>query len=394
MAETTGISWCRSTFNPWRGCTKVNSGCTNCYAESNYSVKMHGVKWGPHGTRVRLSDAGWKQPLKWNREAEKAGERHRVFCASLADVFEDWQGPILDHEQRRCAVKCDGLIKGIGRDLDKFPLSDWRWATMDDLRRDLFALIDQTPWLDWLLLTKRPENIRRMWPKTPWDACRKCGTRVDDLESDERERLYQLDEHDDGWECIACHTAVSWYRSNVWIGTSISDHATADEWVPRLLWRRDLAPVRFLSCEPLLGPVDLSKWLPSTDGFVCCGSEGDPVHVDDGGRGIDWVIVGGESGHGARPCNVEWVRSIVEQCRAAGVACFVKQLGANVCMTFDEWNDLTDGGSRGSLRFVLNGSGEIEEWRPTDSKGGDPNEWPEDLRVREMPSTNHTEHAR
>jgi protein gp37 len=95
MAANSAIEWTDHTFNPWRGCTKVHAGCTNCYAEVNYSVKMHGVKWGPNGTRVKLSHAGWKEPLKWNREAEAAGERRRVFCASLADVFEDWQGPIL-----------------------------------------------------------------------------------------------------------------------------------------------------------------------------------------------------------------------------------------------------------------------------------------------------------
>lgn len=95
MGQTTGIEWADHTFNPWSGCTKVNAGCTNCYAEVNYSVKMRGVKWGPHGNRVKASDAMWREPIKWNRRPQS--HRPRVFCASLADVFEDWQGPIVDH---------------------------------------------------------------------------------------------------------------------------------------------------------------------------------------------------------------------------------------------------------------------------------------------------------
>ena len=118
MAETTKIQWTSHTFNPWRGCTKVNAGCANCYAEVNYSVKMHNIKWGPNGTRAKTSESYWRQPLKWNREAEcdcgAAGRgdreclfcangchRPRVFCASLADVFEDWDGPIVDHKGRQ-----------------------------------------------------------------------------------------------------------------------------------------------------------------------------------------------------------------------------------------------------------------------------------------------------
>jgi protein gp37 len=222
MGANSAIEWCHATFNPWRGCSKVHEGCAHCYAESNYSVRMHGVKWGPNGTRVRLSDAGWREPLKWNREAEAAGERKRVFCASLADVFEDWQGPILDHHGLKMGLVDDGGKDGLVR-FDRF-------LTMDDLRRDLFELIHKTPWLDWLLLTKRPENVRAMWPAVGFPNAGVAGT-----------------------------LGRSLYLQNVWLGTSVSNQETAERMVPLLLNSRDLCRVLFLSCEPLLGPIDLRQ---------------------------------------------------------------------------------------------------------------------------------------
>lgn len=271
-----------------------------------------------------LSKAGWREPLKWNREAEAAGERRRVFCASLADVFEDWQGPVLNHRGYRLLA-----CRDCGRMAAEEPCAvcpqcgrkDFSWATLDELRRDLFTLIDDTRWLDWLLLTKRPENVRRMWP-----ARRVAGP---------------------GGVGEVCN------RLNVWLGTSISDQGTAEEWVPRLLECDGLCPLLFLSAEPLLGPIDLSRYLKLAH---------HTGHVDDSTCWIDWVIVGGESGHGARPCNIQWIRSIVALCKAAGVPCFVKQLGAE----------------------PVNYSG--EQLRYLDKKGGDIDTWPADLRVREFPA--------
>lgn len=303
MAENTNIEWCDHTFNPWRGCAKVHEGCAHCYAEVNYSVKMHGIKWGPHGTRVVLSDAGWRSPEKWNRDAAAAGVRRRVFCASLADVFEAWDGPILDSHGDQLFVDGDGYFSP-GK--DSIAMSPP--ATMDMIRRDLFNLTPRTPYLDWLLLTKRPENVLRMlpdWPDEPWN----CG--------------------------------------NVWIGTSISNQRTADKQIPELIKCRDLFPVLFISAEPLLGPIDLTPWLPD----------------------LDWVIVGGESGPKARQCDIAWVRDLLRQCRESGTACFVKQLGSRSVIDWSVW----------------------EEGLPTtsvphrDTKGGDPSEWPEDLRVRQFP---------
>jgi protein gp37 len=192
------------------------------------------------------------------------------------------------------------------------------------LRRDLFELIDQTPHLDWQLLTKRPENIRKMWPA--------------------RDRHY--DKHLD-----SLHNPH--FRENVWIGTSISNQATADKAVPDLLMCNDLAPVLFLSAEPLLGPINLQR-LQDDGRFATPGLDG-----------LDWIIVGGESGSGARPCNLEWIDDIRQQCHEAGVPCFVKQFGANV------------------VQPTL--QGEIVPVRFEDRKGGDMDEWPEDLRVREFP---------
>lgn len=288
MGENSAISWTKHTFNPWIGCSKVHEGCTHCYAEELMATRYKRVVWGVNGTRTKTKT--WRDPIRWNREAVEAGERHRVFCASLADVFED-----------------------------RPELEPWR--------RELFDLIDATPQLDWQLLTKRPENILRMWP--------------------------------------------SYYRDNVWLGTSVSNQKTFDEFSYLLRQNRTIAKVLFLSAEPLLGPIQLDE------------------DIDI----IDWLIVGGESGKGARPCEVEWIQSLVRQCDDYGVRCFVKQLGsvaierastieeARAHRSFEfEWPDETSFGNRtGKLEY--NGRQVLLR----DSKGGDWNEWPEDLRIREFP---------
>lgn len=345
MAENSGIEWTTHTFNPWRGCTKVSAGCAHCYAEtlSGRNPKTLGV-WGPNGTRVVASEAQWRLPLKWNKAAGERLRSHgcrqpdgtmggitrpRVFCASLADVFEDWQGPMVDAagnvlEER---PECDDLLYAKARPL-----------TMNDVRRRLFDLIDATPNLDWLLLTKRPQNIAAMLPPV---TCTRCFGGPCDSLCPERGRT----------------------RHNLWLGTSVENQAAANERIPHLL--RTPAAVRFLSVEPLLGLIDFVE--------VPVGMFG-PLRPfggtsDDTPR-IDWVIIGGESGPGARPCNVEWVRSIVGQCKAAAVACFVKQLGASV-----------------HKRSIISGN-PVEPLYPLtlrDRKGGDIDEWPFDLRIREFP---------
>lgn len=303
MGDTTEISWTDSTFNPWIGCTKVSAGCKNCYASVETFTRRERARgielWGENAARHVTSDANWKKPLAWNREAAKAGVRRRVFCASLADVFED--RPDLRAPRAR-----------------------------------LWCLIAETPHLDWLLLTKRPENADRLWT----DAQTAAWNGADSL-------------------------GPTW-PTNIWLGTTVEDQRRADERIPHLL--RVPAAVRFLSCEPLLEAVDLSDIkvhrsedvTEYLDALRCDVDSEDDVAF--GGRTVNWVIVGGESGHHARPFDVAWARSIVAQCREAGVAPFVKQLGAH---------PFADGFEQ--LLY--------------DKKGGDMSEWPADLRVREFPAS-------
>ena len=329
MAEDSKIQWTTHTMNPWRGCTKVSAGCANCYAEtmSGRNPKVLGV-WGKDGTRVVASEAQWRLPLKWDKAAALAGERHRVFCASLADVFEDWQAPMAAADGAALHV-C--AVCGQWRTMEKMCCGPTAHMplTMDNVRQRLFDLIAATPHLDWLLLTKRPENIARMmWPgPTATDPVPLLG----------------------GGD----------YLPNVWLGTSVENQAAADARIPHLL--RVPAAVRFLSCEPLLGPVDLTKLLYRGDYLNPLDTTNDLAAPH-----IDWCIIGGESGPGARPFNVEWARSLVRQCRAAGVKVFVKQLGANPQFQTADMH--------GPQLLTLR-----------DRKGGDVDEFPEDLRVREFP---------
>jgi protein gp37 len=308
--EGSKIAWTTHTFNPWMGCFKVSPGCTNCYAETLVRNRMGLRVWGPPSTtqRQRTTPAYWKQPLRWNKTAEASGVRARVFCASLADVFED-------HPM----------------------VAPWR--------AELFALIEQCTALDWQLLTKRPENLRKFLP-------------------------------------------ASWLAQplpNVWLGTTVESQEQAYQ---RAGWLIETpAAVRFLSCEPLLGALDLRRmeivkpegmkpgvWLDALKGHVI-----GPDDLLD--ARIDWVIVGGESGPGARQFDLAWARSIVTQCRDADVPVFVKQMGSRPRVPRED-----------ALQFALMGEWTAESpgapygfAKPHDRAGADPSEWPEDLRVQEFP---------
>ncbi len=261
MSENTKIEWCDHTFNPWEGCQKAGPGCDHCYAETRNARFAGGqaINWGPGAPRRRTSASNWKKPLAWNANADdfmaQHGRRQRVFCASLADVFDNAVDP--------------------------------QW------RADLFSLIQQTPNLDWLLLTKRIGNARGM---------------LAELAHGNDPDLSLLD---------------MMPLPNVWIGATITSQEEADRDIPKLL--AVPARVRFLSMEPLLGPVDLERPRPGPDldqggGRMIC----QPWLIQSG---IDWVIVGGESGPGARPMHPDWARSLRDQCVAAGVPFLFKQWG-------------------------------------------------------------------
>lgn len=323
MAENTAIEWTDHTFNHVIGCSKVHKGCANCYAERDMDKRRGRVAWGPNGTRSKTGEDYWQKPLKkWNDtclcicpdcgvmtpnriglipegrewpecclQCGRMGveyRRPRVFCASLADVFEDWQGPI-----RNASGK---VLSNRGDVAENADMHNGELLTMSDLRRDLFALIDATPNLDWLLLTKRPENIRKMW-----DYSRKLKTtRVSQNEGDN----------------------IDVFRPNVWIGTSISDQESADKQIPELLKCRDLSPVLFLSAEPLLGAIDCRGFL-GNDVLETPKKKRHQFTIE----GIDWVIAGGESGPNARPMHPQWARSLRDQCAAACVPFLFKQWG-------------------------------------------------------------------
>jgi protein gp37 len=239
MAKNSKIEWTHHTFNPWWGCTRVSPACRHCYAEA-FAHRFGLGLWGKGSDRRLLGDSYWRQPLVWNRQAEANRTRARVFCASMADVFENLR-------------------------------------ELDPVRDRLWALIDKTPHLDWLLLTKRPEAVGDL---VPWR-----GT----------------------------------WPANVWLGATIENQKWAERRAPLLL--KYPAVVRFVSCEPLLGPVDLGPWLSGGQ------------HLS-----INWVIAGGESGHHARPTNPEWFEALRDQCHDHSVAFHFKQWGNWRPLTADQMN--------------------------------------------------------
>lgn len=336
MGTETKIQWCDHTFNPWIGCTKVSPGCANCYAEVSTPSRAFGVKWGKGQPRKRTSAENWRDPLRWSRtvlcdkcgRAFKRGEESPC-CGGVGVGGPDqaWRNPRVF-----CGSLCDWLDKEVN--------PTWRLG--------LLHLIWRTPTLSWLLLSKRIE-LWRVMMNDCWTHS-KNGLIERILETPSGGHI--LPPHDSADEFrdwlekwIECDMAPE----NVWMGTTVENQEMADKRIPELL--KIPAKVRFLSCEPLLGPIALvnkRNWLAQ----------------DSDEPNIHWVIIGGESGRNARPCNVDWIRYIVSQCKDADVPCFVKQLGAQcVHMGNESWYS--------KLKHP---------------KGGDPDEWPEDLRVRQFPS--------
>ncbi|WP_457663960.1 DUF5131 family protein [Sinorhizobium medicae] len=262
MAENSAISWTRHTWNPWMGCTKVSPACDGCYAEALMDKRYGKVQWGPHGERVRTGAHTWNDPIRWNRQAEKDGERPFVFCASLADIFDN-QVP-----------------------------AEWRRNAFDVMRR--------TPRLVYLLLTKRPQNI------------------------------------------VKLAEAAGGLPTNAAIGTTIEDQKRASINVPALIEAKAVTrPLfSFLSCEPLLGPIDLFQM----------------IHA------IDWVITGGETdqgGHKARITEIAWTRSLRDQAIHAGVPYHHKQNGEWLA-----WGQMLEDESTNLLSFGR----DPERYRPVNGE--------------------------
>jgi len=228
----TSIEWAHYTFNPWWGCEKVSPGCQQCYAETDSKRYGHAV-WGKEAPRRFFSDKHWDQPVRWNAEAERLGTRFRVFCASMADICEDRR----DLREPRERLKC---------------------------------LIANTPSLDWLLLTKRPELYRAFFPNAFWEQC-----------------------------------------PNAWCGFTAEDQERWDQRHSHVLGV--VASIRWVSVEPMLGPLAFGR-----------------LRADGATRPyFDWFIFGGESGGKARGCDFAWIRAGIQQVRRAGAFPFVKQAGSH-----------------------------------------------------------------
>lgn len=365
MASTT-IEWTDHSINPIRArlkstgavghyCEKIAPGCTRCYSsrmQSRFNMPEFGSGQKRSDVELFLDESKLE-------EVRRRKKPTKYFWCDMTDIFGDWMQP------------------------------EWLAA--------IFATIDATPQHTHQLLTKRPENIRRMWPRVGFPDAGVPGS-------------------------LGRHLRLN----NVWLGTSVSDQQSADKQIPELIKCRDLSPVLFLSVEPLLGPIDLglsvatceccdrwpSRWITlprdvSGDFPIAHTSVAKAgtyraqsnrhgalsVTAGDGKQlgikpdemqvhgPLDQVIIGGESGPGSRPCEVDWIRSLSGQCEAAGVPAFIKQLGAHVidrgatvAHSVHESQCWPDGTRSNGQRILL-----------TDKKGGDMDEWPADLRVRQFP---------
>ena len=332
MAETTKIQWTDAVWNPTTGCTKISSGCANCYIERTPPFRMAGRKFVGGKIPLELHEDRLDKPLHWRKP-------RRVFVNSLSDLFHD--------------------------------------DVPNEFIASVFGVMASCPQHTFQVLTKRPERMAEWfnWLDV-WDG--DGGPSASWYPFGIELAKHGIATNETLRRAVASHPRhmnrerdLYWPLPNVWLGVSVEDQQRADERIPHLL--RVPATVRFLSVEPMLGPIELEDM-----GWLGCETYHSTMATPDGSgivyeHGVDWVIVGGESGNGARPCSVEWIRDIVRQCKAAGVSCFVKQLGSDPyhvevlsrepCSTdtFDRHYSLKD------------------------KKGGDPSEWDADLRVREMP---------
>jgi protein gp37 len=371
MGSETSIEWTNATWNPVRGCRRVSPGCENCYAEviagrfsgpgmhheglATYS-KEHGARWTGD---VRVIKEKFDQPLNWKKG-------RMIFTNSTSDLF-----------YKEFSDETIAAVFGI--------MATAKHHTFQVLTKRADRLPE---WFAWVERYAKANNT------TPMQVCLHYAQRAS-----EHPALRRMDD-------IGMWT---WPRPNIWLGVSVENQRYADERVPRLI--ATPAAVRFVSYEPALGPVDLTDiTLPDelAEGArlrtARCNAltEMDDDHFYNRHPKLDWVIVGGESGRKARSFHAAWARTVVSHCKSYGVPVFVKQMGRNV-------RDRNDNGFQGGMgdefrrewparlleedRIEDNPNGFREEHqgalvriRLKDAKGGDPQEWPEDLRIREWPT--------
>lgn len=347
----TTIEWTRGddgtdgkVWNPVVGCSRVSAGCQHCYAErvahrgmqdAHKGLTVLGAK-GPRWTgEVRTLPARLGEPLRWRKP-------RRVFVNSMSDLF---------HE----SVPFEFIAA-------------------------VFGVMALTPQHTYQVLTKRP---KRMLEFFEWVARQTYGDLPynrdpQEYASPQSAMMGALVCHpgplpgwdaDDGEELGRALGAVQWPLPNVWLGVSVEDQATADARIPLLL--ECPAAVRWVSYEPALGAIDFTHIGGGDElGLTYDALRGRYEGNDTtGGSHLDWIVVGGESGPGARPYDVAWARNVITQGRETGVPVFHKQLGSRPQDSVIRWVD-SEGLALGTIH---------------DRKGGDMSEWPEDLRVREWP---------
>ena len=317
----TKIEWTDATWNPTRGCSRVSEGCRHCYAERQAARNLPSSRSpttgaafailngdGPHWTgKVELIESRLTEPLHWRKP-------RRVFVNSMSDLF---------HE-----------------------------ALPDQAIDRVFAVMALCPHITFQVLTKRAERMQEYFAS---NIERAVAIKTEASKVPNYNRL--CEEAD--W--------MPWPYRNVWLGVSVEDQATADDRIPKLL--QTPAALRFVSYEPALGPVDFQEFINPCIGMALRRNKRVRIPVPQGLTVpvLDWGIVGGESGPQARPCDLWWIESTVDQFQAASVPLFVKQVGSRSgYQRMDGWHDRTNLGAK-------------------NSKGGDWEDWPEKIRVREFP---------
>lgn len=356
MSDNSHIQWTDATWNPTTGCTKVSPGCANCYIAGTPPFRMAGRKFDAKGhIPLIFHEDRLSAPLRWAKP-------RRVFVNSLSDLF---------HED-----------------------------IPDDYIAEVYGTMVAAYWHEFQVLTKRPARRLALLkdPAFREAVMRAAARHVNSLRGEDRirttggySRSYVGTVNMAAWEEGAAR--------NIWEGVTVENQWFAEERIPVLL--ETPAAVRFLSCEPLLGPVDLTELRPAflpreehpNDPIMRLNTltgiiTGIDEYLYDDKHGVDWVILGGESGPGARPMDLAWARSLVAQCQAAGVAVFVKQLGKSPYGDTD--NVPTSGVEKIRTALAPDRKGVTTYAFLKDRKGGDMAEWPADLRVREFPALNRS----